>query len=127
MVKSMPQEIEVWYILPALRKELAKIFVTEYHLSQKETAQMLGLTESAISQYLNEKRATEVSFSQEDLGKIKETAKKIIRDKENLLKYLYDISMRFRGSKVICDIHRRHDKSLPEDCKVCMGLQKNRS
>lgn len=120
----MPQEIEVWYILPALRKELAKIFVTEYKLSQKETAQMLGLTESAISQYLNEKRATEVSFSQEDLAKIKETAKKIVRDKEQVLKYLYDISTKFRGSQVICDIHRKHDKSLPEDCKVCMEIQK---
>ena len=63
MQETMPQEIEVRYILPAIRRELARIFIQEHNLSQKEAANVLGLTEAAISQYLHYKRAKEVVFS----------------------------------------------------------------
>jgi uncharacterized protein len=120
MSKAMPQEIEVWYLLPALRSELAKILVSEHNLSQKETAIILGITESAISQYLKSKRGKEITFNKIELQKIRETAKLIISDRPHLTKYLYDLSVYFRGSDTICKLHKRHDESLSEECKICM-------
>jgi len=65
----MPQEVEVWYVLPALRRELAKMMKTktvprvgedgkkkEHKITQKEIAKMLGVTEPAITQYLLKKK-----------------------------------------------------------------------
>ena len=53
-MKLMPQEIEVRYILPALRKELA--IELSKDMKQKEVANILNITQSALSQYHKEKR-----------------------------------------------------------------------
>ena len=65
----MPQEVEVWYVLPAIRRELSKVMKTkvvqradvdgevkEHKITQKEIARMLGVTEPAITQYLLKKK-----------------------------------------------------------------------
>ena len=48
----MPQEIEVWYLIPALRRELANIFIKNYNLNQKETAKILGITRATLYEKL---------------------------------------------------------------------------
>ena len=48
----MPQEIEVWYVIPAIRKQLAKALVGEHKLPQKQVADIMGVSSAAISQYL---------------------------------------------------------------------------
>ena len=60
MQHIMPQEIEVWYLIPALRKELARIFIKDYGLAQKKAAELLGISGAAVSQYVKEKRAKEI-------------------------------------------------------------------
>jgi len=45
------------YVLPIFRSMLAKELVQKYHLSQTETANKLGTTQAAVSQYLSAKRA----------------------------------------------------------------------
>lgn len=117
----LPQEIEVWYVLPALRRELAKNFVKVHGLSQKKAASILSMTEAAISQYLGEKRGQDLKFNKEELTMISETANKILEDEKNLNKYLYELSVKFRGIDSVCKIHMKMDKSLPKDCKICMG------
>ena len=54
---NLPQEIEVWYIIPAIRRELAKNMIEKHGLTQKEAAEKLGLTEAAVSRYVSGKRA----------------------------------------------------------------------
>ena len=51
-----PQEIEVWYVLPAIRKELV-VTLKEKNLTQKKIAEFLNITEAAVSQYIKQKRA----------------------------------------------------------------------
>ena len=84
-MKLMPQELEVWYLLPALRKELARIFIKDYNLSQKKISQLFGITESAISQYQKLKRANELKFSRTEKEEIKKTASKILKDEKDLI------------------------------------------
>ncbi|MDP2628431.1 MAG: transcriptional regulator [Nanoarchaeota archaeon] len=119
MKKVMPQEIELWYLIPAIRRELAKIFINEYGFSQKKSAQILGITEAAISQYLSSKRANEIKFSAREIEEIKKTAKKIVNNEKESMKFLYNLSTIFRGSKIICKLHRSKDKSIDKNCKIC--------
>jgi len=116
----MPQEIEVWYIIPALRRELAKLFVKDYNLSQKESAQILSITEAAISQYLKSKRAIEVKFSDKELAEIKKVAKKIVDNPDSLMEVLYKLCLSFRGSDTICDLHKIKDCNVAKDCEICL-------
>src|SRR3989338_6851543 len=77
-MNSLPQELEIWYLIPALRRELTKIFISDFKLSQKKISDILGVTESAVSQYQNSKRAQDLKFSKKEIEKIKTFAKKII-------------------------------------------------
>lgn len=118
-LKLMPQEVEVWYLLPSLRKELARIFIEDYKLSQKETASILGVTESAVSQYVKSKRASLLIFSKTELDEVKKYADKIIKDRENSRNYFYELSKKLRGSKSMCELHKKKDPSLSKDCSLC--------
>ena len=119
-LKLMPQELEVWYLLPSLRKEIAKILVNEHELSQKEVAVIFGMTESAVSQYLKSKRANELKFSNQELAEIKKYADKIMQDKKNYHSHLFELSKKMRGTKSLCELHKKQDSSVEKNCKLCM-------
>ena len=76
-MRLMPQEIEVRYILPTIRKEFA-FELSRKNISQKEIAKILQLTPAAVSMYLNEKRALNVSLSKKNKDEIKKSVKKIL-------------------------------------------------
>jgi predicted transcriptional regulator len=69
-------------ILPFVRRELARVLVTEYHLSQKKVAEILGVTEAAVSQYLKGKRGKYEDYRVEKT--IRKVAKKIIEGEDSL-------------------------------------------
>ena len=71
-----PQEIEVWYILPAIRRELV-VVLKEKGISQKKIAEMVGIVQSAVSQYLAGKRGGEVVFPKDVKDFIRKSADKI--------------------------------------------------
>ena len=91
MQETMPQEVEVRYILPAIRRELARVLIKEHSLSQKQAAKILGLTEAAISQYRHSKRAKEVAFSDAVVDEIKKSADKILADKNGKQRLIAEI------------------------------------
>lgn len=116
----MPQEIEVWYLLPSLRKEIARVFIKDYNMKQKEVADILGVTEAAVSQYLSSKRAVELKFPKEELEQIKIAADKIVKNKSEAMEHLSSLSKKFMGnSKTICDLHRKYDTSVSHKCAIC--------
>lgn len=119
MTHLMPQELDVWYLLPAIRKELVKIFIKKYSLPQKQAAKILGITESAVSQYLKSKRASELKFQKDAKAEIEKTAALIIKDNKNTTSYIYNLSMKLRNKKCLCKIHKQHDKSVSCDCNMC--------
>ena len=121
MQETMPQEIEVRYILPAIRRELARIFIQEHKLNQKEAAKMLGLTEAAISQYQHSKRAKEVVFSEAVVEEIRKSADRILADnnrRQRLMAEMIRISSLTKVRQVLCDIHKAQSKDL-KHCNVC--------
>lgn len=117
----MPQDIEVRYILPAIRRELAKEFIERHKMNQKEAAKLLGMTEAAISQYRHSKRAKEVVFSDEVLKQVRHSAERILGDRKNkqrLVAEIYRISGLTKVRHIICDLHRAQSKEL-RDCSIC--------
>ena len=113
-----PQEIEVWYVLPAVRKELSKCLIRE-GLSQKEVSQKLQITEAAVSQYIKEKRATSIEFD-DDVKKAIERAAKRLVTQNNTMKEIEKINHLMRKNKTLCKIHHQYDKNLPKNCEVCI-------
>jgi len=121
MQGQMPQEIEVWYIIPALRREIAKSMIEDYNMAQKQIAGLMGITEAAVSQYLNSKRAKEVTFSNAVLEEVKKAAKRIIEDKSSLVPEMMKLTGLTAVKHVMCDIHHRQNADLPEKCDVCLS------
>jgi len=119
MTQLMPQEIEVWYLLPALRRALSQFFKEEYNLKQKDIADLLGLTEAAVSQYTRAKRGKALKFSKKELALIKAAGKKMMQHPDKSLEYMYLLSVALKGSPGMCALHHKYDKSLAKDCKIC--------
>lgn len=53
---KIPCEIVVWYVLPTIRREVARELVFEHGMSQAQVARKFEVTDAAISQYLKKKR-----------------------------------------------------------------------
>lgn len=117
----MPQEIEAYYVLPALRRDLA-MSMKDKGLPQKEIARLLGVTEPAVSQYLSAKRAKDVMFSKMVRAKIREAAGKIT-DEHSLIEQMQRLLSVVRDDNVVCKIHK--DMGFGE-CNVDFCLGKKR-
>ena len=119
MHNQMPQEIEVWYTIPSLRRELAKSMKEDSKLTQKQVAEYMGITEAAVSQYLSSKRAKEVVFSNAVLDEIKVSAKKIIENGKQLIPEMVRLTKLTGVKQVMCDLHKKQDVGLPDGCEIC--------
>ena len=119
MQGQIPHEIEVWYILPAIRRELTKSMINDLHLTQKEIAKIMGLTEAAVSQYIHSKREKEIVFSNAVLKEIKQSAKRITENELMLIPEMVKLCRFTDVMRIMCDLHKKQDVKLPEDCDIC--------
>ncbi len=127
----MPQEVVVWYVLPAIRRELTRVMIKKKK-PQKQIAKMLGVTEPAITQYKLKKskrsRGDQVNIPNKILVDIEKAADVIIEAYEqNDSREIYEIMTRevnhlieiLKDAGVICDVHREHCEGVHEGCKAC--------
>ncbi len=111
-----PQEIEVFYVLPAIRRELAVCMKADGK-SQKEIAKLLGVTEPAVSQYMSSKRASQLKFNDKLKNAIIESAKRITSE-ISLMREMQRLVHLVRSERVICQIHEALG-GAPKSCNVC--------
>ncbi len=119
---EMPQELEVWYILPAVRREIAKSLYKK-GLSQKDIAKRLKITEPAISQYIKAKRGKTFKIDKVLLKEVDISANHIDKDHStaNIIYEMNRISNLIKKSGAICSLHRNYDKDPSlEECDICM-------
>ena len=119
MYYQMPQEVEVWLIIPALRSEIAKSMIEDYKFTQKRVSEYMNITEAAVSQYVSLKRAKEVVFSNGILDQINKSLKVIIENKEKFIPEMVRLCKLTEVRQVMCDLHKKQDVNLPVDCDVC--------
>jgi uncharacterized protein len=110
-----PQEVEVFYILPAIRREFSLV-LKQAGKSQKEIAGLLGVTEAAVSQYFHEKRAKTVF--PEKLKEVAKAAALRITDQESMIKETQHVLAYAKESKMICKLHAQV-ADIPHTCDVC--------
>jgi len=111
-----PQAIEVWYILPAIRREFVKELVKQ-GLSQKAAAEKLGLTEGAVSLYLRNKRAKEVVFDGKMKNEIRKSARAVLKGK-SVMKETQRIRKLAEKHMLVCKISKRLGFA-PKRCREC--------
>ena len=104
---KLPCELIIWYIFPAVRRELVKSLTKDYGFKQKEVANMIGVTDATVSQYLKSKRAKVVLSDENIIEQIEKVAKDLAEGNptsganicdicksvksSNMLDYLYEI------------------------------------
>ncbi|MDD9953921.1 MAG: helix-turn-helix domain-containing protein [Candidatus Woesearchaeota archaeon] len=115
MLLLQPQEVEVYYILPAIRKELS-VEMKKHGKTQKEIADILGVTEAAVSQYMNKKRGN-IAIPRELKNEVRKAAKKII-DRQSMIMEIQHVIEFAKKTKLICKLHEKL-APVPKGCDVC--------
>jgi predicted transcriptional regulator len=113
-------------VLPTLRALIAKELIEKYKFTQQDAASKLGLTQSAISQYLRNLRGSKIKLLEKNKDineQIEEFAKRIASgelDSSKTLVPFCKICKNIRKSKILCKIHK---KAFPElgNCDICFG------
>lgn len=108
-----PQEVETFYILPTLRRYIAK-FLKEKGIKQKDIAVILGVNTATISQYTSSKRGHQLEFTPKIIEIIKEASAKI-KDQFTYLKETQILLRQIRNSDDFCLIHKQFSL-VPENC-----------
>lgn len=88
------QEIETYYLIPAIRRELAKLMIKKGK-SQHEVAEKLRLTKSAVSQYVSGKRGKKFIL---EAGIVKECCEKILNG-THYLRAIQDLLTKLKTNK----------------------------
>mgnify|MGYP001569621154 CR=1 FL=1 len=120
---EMPQEIEVWYVIPAIRRDIATVLKSR-GIKQTEVAKIMGITKSAVTQYLNSKRAKDLKFSENVKKEIEHASKRINNPIDTIREIQYVLTI-IRKENAICELHKNMDKRLPSNCDVCFNVESN--
>ena len=111
-----PQEVEVFYILPAIRSRMAAA-LKEQGMIQKNIAKLLCVQESTISQYLSSKRAADVKFNAGIDEEIAAAVRKI-KTKEDMIRETQHILQMVKDEKILCKVHEAIG-DVPAGCDAC--------
>jgi predicted transcriptional regulator len=109
---TLPQEIEVWYVIPAIRRELSRLLTTQHGLSYEKTGNALGISKAAISQYQKNKRAGKIKLNPKVLKEVEKSAKLISNDNNKTVKEILRVLNFMREKKLTFEICENN-----EDCK----------
>ena len=84
-MRRTPCEYMLWNGIPTIRKELAETLIKQYGLNQRQTAEKLGITPSAVCQYLSKKRG-KIDFLDETIIKqITISAERIVQNDDSIV------------------------------------------
>lgn len=114
---NLPQEIEVWYIIPAIRKELSSILVKKYGFTLERAGEALGVSKAAVSQYLSKKRANSIVLPKELKKEIEKSAVSISKNEKNALKEILRILQVMKKKKCSCKVCRKYNPGIICKCK----------
>ena len=112
----LPQEIEVWYIIPALRKELARLLTKEHGLSFEKAGNILGVSKAAVSQYLSNKRANKVKLNMDMKKEVAKSATIVVDRPKLALAEIQRLLKVMKDSKCSCEVCKKFNKDVLMYC-----------
>jgi hypothetical protein len=112
----------VWYVIPTIRAELAKEMI-KLGLPQKDVSERLGITQSAVSQYVKDKRGKGIPINKQVRKAIKALAKDIAdgNASHGVIPGICAVCAIVKSSGSLCDLHRQEDANL-DGCEVCLNI-----
>lgn len=119
IMDKTPCEYIVWNVLPIIRKEFAKSMMRNHGLNQKEVAEILELTPSAVSQYLSNKRGAIDITDNQILNEINQSVKNIIQ-KTNALPTETCRICTILKTKNLASINEGYCKSCEISCETAV-------
>ena len=121
-----PCEIVVWYVIPAIRSELAKELLN-LGMKQKDVSELMDITQPAVSQYITDKRGSGIKLDERVRGMIHAFARKL-SDREATKPHSISTTCKICNNVEVDDVLEQLniDKShLGEDCQSCLGSKVN--
>ncbi len=124
----LPCEVAVKSLVPALRSAIARELTQTYGLKQKDVANLLGVTQTAVSKYTRHVRGTVLKI--EGIEEVQPTLKEIVISLANGRMSKYELVAKFcvaceiiRQKRLMCELCKLSDPSI--DIKQCFVCQTN--
>jgi len=114
---SLPQEIEVWYIIPAIRRQLSMCLINDHHVTYERVGKLLGITKAAVSQYLKNKRAAKIELPKDAVEEVCKSCKLIVVEKRTAVHEISRILAFIRKHDLPCKVCDKHENGVLEGCK----------
>jgi len=122
---SVPCEVAVKCVLPVVRAMLAKELMAKYRLKQTEVAEMLRVSQPAISLYCRSIRGKAIDLeNDEDIGNlVNNFARALAANKlsrRDLIPKYCEICKTIRAKGLLCELHKAFDPTINiETCELC--------
>jgi len=121
----LPCEVAVRSLVPAIRSAIARELTQTYGLKQKDVANLLGVTQTAVSKYTRHVRGIVIKV--EEVEEIQPTLKEIVVSLANGRMSKYELVAKFcvaceilRQKGLMCELCKRSDPSIDiQECFVC--------
>ncbi|MCZ2856465.1 MAG: transcriptional regulator [Candidatus Bathyarchaeota archaeon] len=124
---SMPCEVAVKSVVPAIRAGLAKELIQTYELKQNDVANLLGVTQTAVSKYTRNVRGGVVAINktEEIQQMITATAKTLTNgelSRRQLAIRFCEICRLVREKGLMCELCKRSNPTIDiSQCLLCMN------
>src|SRR3989338_5814733 len=113
----LPQEIEVWYIIPAIRRETAICLSKKHNISYDKIDSIMGLTKTAISQYISGKRVEKIKMHPKALAEVEISCNRLMKNKSTIIKEISRILDIIKRKKLHCEICGKMIDGELHDCQ----------
>jgi len=123
--RLMPDEIISRAVYPMIRAMIAKRLIEKYDYNQREVADILGITQAAVSYYLSEKRAIIKHFIEnreieEMVNDLTDSFVKGEINREQLIIGMVRLVDYITKTRLLCSIHNFYEKDLRiNECNIC--------
>jgi len=122
-----PYEIVAKSALPALRAMVARRLKDDYHMTQQQVADRLGVTQASVSNYARKTRGMMVNLESDPT--VSRTSDKIAKelssnepDRREALRSMTEVLDYIRFNKLMCGLHGDLEPGFQtEGCFACEG------
>jgi predicted transcriptional regulator len=110
---KIPCEIVVWYVLPTIRREIARELVFEHGMTQAQVARKFEVTDAAISQYLKKKRGENEIIQNSEryplfFNEIKNSAKRLASGDADFVTEMCKLCYTVKNCGMLAEIYEQY-------------------
>ncbi len=113
----------MWYVLPTIRRELAKELVVNHGMKQADVARRFEVTDAAISQYLKKKRGKNEAIQNSEhysifLEEIKISSSRIAEENADFALEMCRMCNLVKSCGMLAEIYEKYTGCAPPSCAL---------